>query len=359
MQRTSQIALDQGGARASGVSSRSMSTKSRTRITEASVRSHEDRGAPNGPMLSWAYVLLHRVRYRRMERIDPTRLLPRREIPFRALLLTDLKELKMSSRGWLQSCDARWRTVAASCAVAAAMLLGASDASAQGRNTVPRSFDVIPITITSVTFENGQLMANGLVGSTPFQTPLTLSPQANPSGECPILNLSLGPIDLTLLGLNVETSRICLDITAQRGGGLLGDLLCGVANLLQGGTPLADVMATLQAQGNEARFLNGLTSVLDQVFDRLSSNSAATAASCNVLNLAIGPLDLNLLGLRVELDDCEGGPVTLDITATPGGGLLGDLLCGLANLLNGGASPLSAAAQRLLFQISQLLGALV
>ena len=49
------------------------------------------------------------------------------------------------------------------------------------------------------------------------------------------LNLALGPINLSLLGLNVDTSPICLDITAQQGGGLLGDLLCGVANLLNGG----------------------------------------------------------------------------------------------------------------------------
>ena len=41
------------------------------------------------------------------------------------------------------------------------------------------------------------------------------------------------------------------------------------------------------------------------------------------------PLDLNLLGLRVQLNR-----VNLRITAIPGGGLLGDLLCGLTNLLN-------------------------
>jgi hypothetical protein len=60
-------------------------------------------------------------------------------------------------------------------------------------------------------------------------------------------------------------------------------------------------------------------------------------AGCPILHLVLGPIDLNLLGLRVELG---GGPnanqvIVLDITAIPGGGLLGDLLCGLANLLNG------------------------
>jgi hypothetical protein len=50
---------------------------------------------------------------------------------------------------------------------------------------------------------------------------------------------------------------------------------------------------------------------------------------CRILTLTLGPLDLNLLGLRIQLNR-----VNLRITAIPGGGLLGDLLCGLANLLN-------------------------
>jgi len=50
---------------------------------------------------------------------------------------------------------------------------------------------------------------------------------------------------------------------------------------------------------------------------------------CQILNLTLGPLDLNLLGLRVQLNQ-----VNLRITAIPGGGLVGDLLCGISNLLN-------------------------
>ena len=54
---------------------------------------------------------------------------------------------------------------------------------------------------------------------------------------------------------------------------------------------------------------------------------------CPVLALTLGPLDLNLLGLRIQLNQ-----INLRITAIPsplpGSGLLGDLLCGLSNLLN-------------------------
>lgn len=46
--------------------------------------------------------------------------------------------------------------------------------------------------------------------------------------------------------------------------------------------------------------------------------------ACNIVNLLLGPLDLNILGLRVQLNQ-----VDLDITGVPGTGLLGDLLCGL------------------------------
>jgi len=50
---------------------------------------------------------------------------------------------------------------------------------------------------------------------------------------CDILHLDLGPLSIDLLGLNIDLSRIVLDITAQSGAGnLLGNLLCAVAGLL-------------------------------------------------------------------------------------------------------------------------------
>jgi hypothetical protein len=51
---------------------------------------------------------------------------------------------------------------------------------------------------------------------------------------------------------------------------------------------------------------------------------------CPILHLELGPLDLNLLGLRVQLNQ-----VVLDVTAIPGpGNLLGNLLCAIAGLLD-------------------------
>ena len=54
-----------------------------------------------------------------------------------------------------------------------------------------------------------------------------------PQATCDILNLTLGPIHLDLLGLVVDLNQVVLNITAESGPGqLLGNLLCGIANLL-------------------------------------------------------------------------------------------------------------------------------
>ena len=63
--------------------------------------------------------------------------------------------------------------------------------------------------------------------------------------SCDILHLELGPLDLDLHGLVVHLNRVVLDIDADPTGGLLGALLCAVANLLDIGGPLADIVALL------------------------------------------------------------------------------------------------------------------
>ena len=67
-------------------------------------------------------------------------------------------------------------------------------------------------------------------------------------GSCQILDLTLGPLDLDLLGLVVHLDTVHLNITAQRGpGNLLGNLLCAVAGLLDntGGGNLANLLNNL------------------------------------------------------------------------------------------------------------------
>ncbi|CAN7370187.1 ABC transporter substrate-binding protein [Terrabacter sp. LjRoot27] len=73
--------------------------------------------------------------------------------------------------------------------------------------------------------------------------------------------------------------------------------------------------------------------------------TATTAGSCDILNLVLGPLHLDVLGLVVDLNQ-----VVLDITAQSGAGnLLGNLLCAVAGLLDGnGITGLANLLNRLL-----------
>jgi hypothetical protein len=77
------------------------------------------------------------------------------------------------------------------------------------------------------------------------------------------------------------------------------------------------------------------------------ARQAAQAAPCDILNLVLGPLDLDLLGLQVHLDR-----VVLNIVAQSGAGnLLGNLLCSVAGLLDGGLGGVLGRLTRLLNRI--------
>jgi hypothetical protein len=86
----------------------------------------------------------------------------------------------------------------------------------------------------------------------------------------------------------------------------------------------------LVAVGNLTGTLtNAITGAVQSVLQNVAIPVTAATATCEVLHLELGPLDLTLLGLNVHLNK-----IVLDITATPGGGLLGNLLCSLAGGLN-------------------------
>jgi hypothetical protein len=85
------------------------------------------------------------------------------------------------------------------------------------------------------------------------------------------------------------------------------------------------ITGLLDAVGN---LLNGaLGQLLGAVLTDVTDGAGTT---CAILHLELGPLNLNLLGLEVNLDDCADGPVVVDITGERGAGnLLGNLLCGI------------------------------
>jgi hypothetical protein len=227
------------------------------------------------------------------------------------------------------------------------------------------SLNIVP-TITNIELVNGQLLASGFATANikgrqytaPFSNvPVNIRLAPDQTGApvgCPILNLELGPINLNLLGLIVETSPICLTVTAY-GGQLLGDLLCGIANLLNQNIPLNQILGALDVT-QAAALTGGLTHVLNSALQNLLQavltgiGMGGGPRECAILNLELGPVQLNLLGLELILDDCDGGPVTVDITARRGA-LLGNLLC---NLLGRGQITLGTLLDAILGQLLDL-----
>lgn len=108
------------------------------------------------------------------------------------------------------------------------------------------------MTVNSVGVANGVLTAAGQITGNVFNNAgalvgsVTAFPVTAPlqvTGTCTILNLVLGPLHLNLLGLVVDLNQVVLTITAVAGAGnLLGNLLCAVANLLNGGGGLAGLL---------------------------------------------------------------------------------------------------------------------
>jgi len=114
------------------------------------------------------------------------------------------------------------------------------------------------LTITRLQQQAGQIVMDGVLTGTATPaggqpTAVTQQLQNVPvqlvsENACQILLLDIQPIHLDLLGLNVDLSRVTLDVTAVQGAGnLLGNLLCAVAGLLdQGPTgPLAGLVNDL------------------------------------------------------------------------------------------------------------------
>ena len=134
---------------------------------------------------------------------------------------------------------------------------------ANGTGAVTGTFDVQNIveqhgTLQAVGTFTGTVTdaaGNSTQGTQQLAIPVDLAASA---GSCQILDLVLGPLDLDLLGLQVHLDTVHLNITAQSGPGeLVGNLLCAIANLLNGGLPLNTVL------GQIAALLNQLLAILD------------------------------------------------------------------------------------------------
>ena len=150
---------------------------------------------------------------------------------------------------------------------------------------------------------------------------------------CPVLALTIERVDLNLLGLIVHLDRVHLIITADSEGGLLGNLLCGLS---KSGRLAPQTQQLNWAVAKSGLATNGVGFVVTvRPADGAGGGNATPNALtpnviCDVLELTLGPLDADLLGLVVHLDT-----VHLVITADSEGGILGSLFCSVA----GGGAP--------------------
>jgi hypothetical protein len=229
-------------------------------------------------------------------------------------------------------------------AALAVSLAVAAPASAKHKATPVGKF-TMATKITSVRAAGNGLVANGVVvgkmkaGGTVIRdrAPARFRiSQAQQNGRCNILALRLAPVHLALLGIRVDTSHISLDVLARRRGGVLGRLFCALA-------------------GAEIRFPQAAIARLNRRLEDAPIASRARApirvashqGTCQILDLILGPLHLDLLGLVVDLyGRTKQDPVRVTITGEPGHGLLGDLLCSLA----GGGNITSLAQLQSLLQ---------
>jgi hypothetical protein len=143
---------------------------------------------------------------------------------------------------------------------------------------------------------------------------------ATTGGSCRVLHLFLDQLNLRLLGLTAHLDKVNLNITGNRRGGVLGRLFCQLtaAKLASTRARAARAMtATVRKNGGQAvRFTANVN----------AQQAAAASRTCEVLDLIVGPLNLQLLGLVVDLNK-----VHLSIIARRGGGKLGDIFCTLAD----------------------------
>ena len=250
-------------------------------------------------------------------------------------------------------------------AVSIAMFLGLDAPMAQAK-TKSSSLNIIPA-ITNIIFINGQIVASGVasavvkgkaVNATFSGVPIDVALAADQSGAgaCPALQLRLSPITVNLAGLTVETAPICFTAATIDTRGLLGELLCTMGNLLRGGLTLRQIM-----QGESVRdpvtgaviipgingsqynlLLSDLTAIYNDSLARFPGADLASVTLVPIIinlteteNLAVlefeyAPGPISAFGVNLFRDDCNGGPVSLAITATPEAGLLGSQLASLA-----------------------------
>ena len=129
------------------------------------------------------------------------------------------------------------------------------------------------------------------------------------------------------LAATIENQLTRLPISASKGNtDFQGKLNIGKFRLAKAGEP-GKIVAIGKVVGKVTQGDKSKRVSLDRVVVPLTitSSEIETLAVCEVLNLVLGPIHLNLLGLHLDTNT-----IRIRLTADSEGGLLGSLLCGLA-----------------------------
>src|SRR5947207_9703100 len=118
---------------------------------------------------------------------------------------------------------------------------------------------------------------------------------------CQILTLQLDTLSLNLLGLHVDLSKVVLTITANSKDGVLGSLFCGLAN---GKVKLASKSTAMKL--TTAAHRPGLATKAIGVGSPVTQMQQMAPGPCQIVDLVLGPLHLELLGWIVDLSQGHG-----------------------------------------------------
>jgi hypothetical protein len=147
----------------------------------------------------------------------------------------------------------------------------------------------------------------------------------------------------------IQITRFDYDEAA---GLLVSGVISGAANGVEFEQAFSQIPATLGGGRDSDAAAAPVSSTATVVGDLVVKPVQTMAIRCDILNLDLGPLNLNVLGLVVDLQE-----VVLDVFAETGAGnLLGNLLCAVVGLLDGPG--ILASIGQILEQINTILGAL-
>ena len=175
------------------------------------------------------------------------------------------------------------------------------------------------------------------------QVATATSPQRTASADRPVAHTKQGELKSRIVGSTADGRQVTgafvpLGFVKRDGKLLVRGLVQGVVHERDGATSTFAKLKTARVKSIDGTPARAGARTTDR-------------ATCDILHLVLAPLNLDLLGLKVHLDR-----VVLDIVAQSGAGnLLGNLLCAVTGLLDGG---IGGALGRLTNLLNQILGAL-